>query len=107
MKSDIIDQTNPHTSAERRQFPRRKVRIEAKLIAGRKVQPTVIEDLSAGGAGLRNAIGVFANDPVEIELNGGRRLKGVVAWWLTGYCGVQFDQTLAADDPLLLLGHAM
>lgn len=86
---------------ERRREPRYAVHIAARLHAGGRAQDTVIDDLSRGGAGLDGAIGIYANDPVEIELPDGRRLPGLVAWWLTGSCGVRFLEPLAADDPLL------
>lgn len=86
---------------ERRREPRYAVQIAARLHAGGRPQDTLIDDLSRGGAGLDGAIGVYANDHVVIELPDGRRLPGMVAWWLTGTCGVRFFEPLAPDDPLL------
>ena len=88
------------TGAERRRAPRFAVQIDAVLHANGTSQPTVIDDLSVGGAGLDLAIGIYANDAVEIELADGRRLPGQVAWWLSGACGVQFAEPLRPDDRL-------
>lgn len=87
--------------AERRRHRRFSVSIDATLHSGGNAQPTVIDDISAGGAGLKGAIGIFANDQVEIELGDGRRLTGTVAWWMSGCCGVQFHVPLPDGDPLL------
>lgn len=93
--------SNPQpTGAERRHNTRHAVRIEAILHARGASQPTVIDDLSLGGAGLERAIGIYANDHVEIELANGRRLPGTVAWCLIGACGVQFAEPLPPGDPL-------
>ena len=88
------------SGAERRRSARHAVRIDAVLHAGDTSQATVIDDLSVGGAGLERAIGIYANDHVEIELPDGRRLPGKVAWCLIGACGVQFAEALGLDDPL-------
>ena len=89
------------TADERRGNTRYAVHIDAVLHAGGKSQATVIDDLSLGGAGLDGAIGIYANDHVEIELRDGRRLPGTVAWWLSGACGVQFATPLQPGDKLL------
>ena len=88
------------TGAERRRSPRFAVRIDAVLHANGTSQPTIIDDLSVGGAGLDVAIGIYANDTVELELADGRRLPGQVAWWLSGACGVQFAEPLQPNDRL-------
>lgn len=85
---------------ERRASVRHAVHIKAILRADGKAQPTIIDDLSTGGAGLNGAIGIFANQHVEIELPDGRHLPGKVAWWLSGCCGIQFREPLKPDDPL-------
>ena len=101
MFSFAAQQPSPQSAAaERRQNARHAVHIDAVLHAGDKSQATIIDDLSIGGAGLDGAIGIFANDHVEIELADGRRLPGKVAWWLSGTCGVQFAEPLRPDDQL-------
>jgi hypothetical protein len=40
-------------------------------------------------------------DPVTLELRSGRNMKGIVVWYKTGKVGVQFDDPLADDDPLI------
>ena len=86
---------------ERRRHKRYAVEIEAILHCGGRSQATIVNDLSAGGAGLDRAIGVTANDAVEIEFAGGRRIAATVAWRVSGCCGIQFATPLAAGDPLL------
>ena len=94
--------TDSHvTPVERRAHARFAAAIPATLHGRGASQATIINDLSAGGAGLSTAIGIFANDRVEIELSDGRRIPGQVAWWIAGSCGVQFDHPLAETDPLL------
>ena len=91
----------PHPKfEERRASVRHDVHIAATLHAGGRSQPTVIDDLSTGGAGLNGAIGIFANERVEIQLANGRRLSGTVAWRLSGCCGIQFHEPLLEQDPL-------
>lgn len=86
--------------AERRTSVRHTVHIEAILHANGEAQRTIIDDLSTGGAGLNGAIGIYANDNIEIELADGRRLAAEVAWWLTGCCGIKFREPLQPDDPI-------
>lgn len=86
--------------AERRASERYAVHIPATLHADGKAQPTVVDDLSTGGAGLNGAIGIYANQQVEIEFADGRRLSGQVAWWISGCCGIQFAQPISEMDPL-------
>ena len=87
--------------AERRTYQRHRVHIEACLHVGGEIQKTIINDISAGGVGLARAIGLSANDEIEIEFEGGRRIASKVVWKVSGSCGVQFAEPLAADDPLL------
>jgi hypothetical protein len=86
--------------AERRTSARYTVHIEATLHAGGKAQSTIVDDLSTGGAGLNGAIGIYANDDIEIEFADGRRLAAKVAWWLSGCCGIQFREPLQPNDPI-------
>ena len=76
-------------------------RIRAILYKGDSFQSTLIRDVSAGGVGLRGAIGVFAGDKVALQLLDGRRLEAVVRWWLAGCCGLAFTEPLGPDDKLL------
>lgn len=98
-KVAAVAEPKPHF-VERRASVRRAVDIPATLHANGETQPTVIDDLSTGGAGLNGAIGIYANQHVEIELADGRRLSGKVAWWLSGCCGIQFAQPISDTDPL-------
>jgi hypothetical protein len=100
------DRTTPDADElpydERRRHRRYATHIRAVLQGGGRSQSTIINDLSAGGAGLTSALGVESNDSVVLQLEDGRRIQGIVAWRISGCCGVQFDQELAAADPLLV-----
>ncbi len=85
---------------ERRTSTRYAVHIEAILHANGKSQPTLIDDLSLSLIRLNGAIGIYANEDVEVELPDGRRLGAKVAWWLSGCCGVQFNKPLPSNDPI-------
>lgn len=86
---------------ERRRHKRHAVSIEATLHRNGRHQAMLINDISAGGAGLESVVGVFANDAVEIELHNGRRISATVAWQMSGCCGLQFVEPLSETDPLL------
>lgn len=80
---------------------RRPVRMNALLYLGSSFQTVRVKDLSRGGAGLERCGALHVGDRVVISLVSGRKLDGVVKWWLAGNCGVQFDVPLASDDALL------
>lgn len=106
MKTETLQRTdagpdNDGAFAEKRAYQRHRVHIEARVHAGGEMQQTIINDISAGGVGLDRAIGIAANDEIEIEFASGRRIAAKVVWKVSGSCGVQFATPLAADDPLL------
>lgn len=92
---------DPQAFADRRASKRHTVQIEAILHARGKSQSILIDDISTGGVGVKRAVGLYANDRIEIEFAGKRRLTGKIAWWMSGNCGVQFDSALSETDPLL------
>jgi PilZ domain len=100
--SATTHESGQQASAEQRRHQRYSVRIAALLHARGKTQPVMINDLSTGGAGIESVIGIYSDDFVELELECGRRISGTVIWWISGCCGVQFDQTLSTNDPLLI-----
>jgi hypothetical protein len=50
---------------------------------------------------LKNAFGLVPGDVVTVELLFDRTLEGTVMWSVAPYTGVNFDELLADDDPLL------
>ena len=60
-------------------------------------------DISTGGIGVTNAPPVSLHDRVELEIRT-RTLAGIVVWKRESRIGVQLDQPLAPDDPLLIGG---
>ena len=83
---------------EKRENVRIPTEIAAHLHSNGQCQATLITDLSIKGAGLDGAIAVYPGDQVEIELDNGRRIKGQVAWWLMGSCGIRFSTPLSLND---------
>lgn len=83
-----------------RKFPRQPVHIRALLYKGETFQPTLLQDLSRGGAGLQGATGIVPGDKISIQFLDGRVVTGEIKWWLAGNCGAAFDTQLAEDDPL-------
>ena len=79
---------------------RYSVRIRALLYKGETFQPTLIQDISKGGAGIKGAIGITPGDLVSIQFLDGRTISGKVKWWLAGNCGIAFDNGLDYGDPL-------
>jgi hypothetical protein len=76
-----------------------RTNLRAVVYAGATFQTTVIRDISLGGVGLSGAHGLFPGEPVTITLLNGLSRSGIVRWWLSGCCGVQFDKPLTSDDP--------
>lgn len=58
-------------------------------------------DISKNGIGLNCERGFKLRDPLSLELRSGRKMTGIVVWCKDGKVGVQFDSTLADDDPLI------
>ena len=98
-KLDEIGQPR-HRSKVPRKYDRQSVRIRAILYKGDTFQPTLIQDLSKGGAGIKGATGITPGDLVSIQFLDGRTIYGRVKWWLAGNCGIAFCRELDDDDPL-------
>ena len=48
------------------------------------------------------AYGLSPGDRVVIELSPSRHLEATVEWSVATYCGIEFSQPLAEDDPVLI-----
>lgn len=82
-----------------REHNRMRTNVRAVIYSGTTFQSTVIRDISLGGVGISGAHGLFPGESVTITLLNGASRSGVVRWWLSGCCGVKFDEPLASDDP--------
>jgi hypothetical protein len=104
--SSTIQDPDELASMEQRRHQRYSVRIAVVLHAHGKTQPTITNNLSTGGVGIEGVIGIYSDDIVEFGLKGMRRIPGTVIWWISGRCGVQFDEALNRNDPLLVAASA-
>jgi hypothetical protein len=94
-------QRSERSLAKGRSFERRKAPRHAILHAHGQLQCVDMTDISREGVKLDRAFGVKAGDPVTVELLSRRTLNGTVAWSVAAFCGIEFDQPLAENDPAL------
>jgi hypothetical protein len=87
---------------QQRQWPRRAIFQSCALRYNGKSFPAFICNISAGGAGLERVPPMQRGLPLELELESGRILKGIVAWSSAPVAGMTFDTVLPFDDPILL-----
>jgi hypothetical protein len=85
-----------------RRHARRMTRANAILYTRSVFQSVSVVDFSSGGLGLAGTAGLFPGDKVTVALTTGEKKSGVVRWWLSGACGVQFDAVSEEDDPFLV-----
>lgn len=86
---------------QRRRLPRVPLQKRCTIHHGSGQSQAFAVDVSLGGIGLANAPKLALRDSVEIELPGGRRLQGTVAWSGAGKLGIKFLDPLSPDDPLI------
>lgn len=60
-----------------------------------------IREISRTGVKLDAAFGINPGDAVTVELLSRRTLEGTVVWSVAAFCGIEFDQPLAENDPAL------
>lgn len=89
------------TFAARQPFKRHAPTQHALLQAHGKVQCPSIRSISRSGIKLDGAFGLQPGDVVDVKLPSQLTVSGKVDWSVAGFCGVLFDQPLAADDPAL------
>lgn len=82
-----------------RRHERSVINVRAIIHCGLASKATLICDMSDGGLGLVGADGLFPGCEVEIALVTGESKTGVVRWWLSGACGIQFHDLFESDDP--------
>ena len=86
---------------QRRKTTRRSLLQQCVLRHRGKTATVIAKDISTTGLGLARTPELKANEVVQIELNGGRRLMGVVVWASGATAGVRLGKPLPPNDPLL------
>ena len=87
---------------ERREFPRLKARMPARLLINNETSGTgTLFDLSAGGVGVLTDLKVAKGDHVVLHLEGGGRLEGAVMRLLADGFGVQLTMSEAKRSRLI------
>lgn len=87
---------------QRRKTTRRSLLQQCTLRYRGKTASVIAKDISATGLGLERAPDLKAQELVQIELMGGRRVIGVVAWAAGSSAGIKLGKPLPPNDPLLL-----
>lgn len=87
---------------QRRKATRRSLLQQCVLRHKGKTSTIIVKDISTTGLGLARTPELKPDEVVQIELNGGRRLMGVVVWATGGTAGVRFGKPLPPNDPLLV-----
>lgn len=88
---------------QRRNSSRRSLGQSCRVLYRRAIVSAFAKDVSEGGIGLLRAPFLRNDDVVTVELDNGRRFKGIVAWTRGEAAGVRFFDTLNASDPLLAI----
>ena len=90
--------------AQRRQFRRIALNMEARLVVNGREHNLLVADVSQGGMRIVTAQPIKIGAIVIVRLRTGRRFVSVVAWHSGQSVGVQFNRELPPDDPLLAAG---
>ncbi|MFA5957145.1 PilZ domain-containing protein [Hyphomicrobium sp.] len=84
-----------------RRKTRRYVLVQPCTIRGRNVNAAVIaRHISSNGIGLESDQDFELKERVIVELRNGRKIRGTIVWMRNKQLDVQFEETLAASDPL-------
>ncbi|HVY43931.1 MAG TPA: PilZ domain-containing protein [Hyphomicrobiaceae bacterium] len=87
---------------QRRRSARRSLLQQCSLRYRGKTAPVIAKDISTTGMGIERTPDLKNQELVQIELNGGRRLIGLVVWTKGTTAGVRFGKHLPPNDPLLV-----
>jgi hypothetical protein len=87
---------------QRRRSARRSLLQQCVLRYRGKTVPVIAKDISSTGLGLERTPELKSQELVQIELNGGRRLMGIVVWTQPASAGVRLGKPLPPNDPLLV-----
>lgn len=88
---------------QRRHSTRRTLGQNCRLLYHKVVVSAFAKDISEGGIGLLRAPFLRTDDLVTVELDNGRRFRGLVAWTRGEAAGVRFFGMLSSTDPLLAI----
>ena len=86
---------------QRRSSMRRSILENCNITIAGNTYNCMVNDISPGGVGLTRVPQVTAGKPVSIEMSTGRVFEGRIAWCRNSAAGVQFNEPLPPDDPLL------
>lgn len=86
---------------QRRQSSRRTLGQNCRLLYQKAIISAFAKDISEGGIGLLRTPFLRDGDVVTVELESGRRFKGLVAWTRGEAAGVRFFEPINRSDPLL------
>jgi hypothetical protein len=87
--------------AKSRPIKRGKAATPAILYFDGRMQCVVIRDISRESAKFDSAFGLKPGDSVTVEPLSRRRLPGTVVWSVAAFCGIEFDEQLSENDPVL------
>ena len=90
--------------AQRRQFRRIVLNMEARLVVNGHEHNLLVADVSQGGMRIVTAQPIKIGAIVIVRLRTGRRFVSVVAWHNGQSVGVRFNRELPPNDPLLAAG---
>jgi hypothetical protein len=94
------------TGCERRRHERSRVDWLGVLCTTGDHQIILVEDVSAGGLGIRAVEGLLVGDPVGVELSSGFHLTGRVARLHGNKIGFAHRYPLGPSDPLVMAAKA-
>lgn len=86
---------------QRRRAQRFSLQQSCKIAVRGKIVVGFAQDISMYGMGLTCDFPFKVKEQIFIEIQTGRRFKGLVVWTNNGRLGVQFETALARTDPLI------
>lgn len=85
---------------QRRRDPRKSLERSCRILASGQILPAILRDVSRNGLGITCNHTFGVGEHVQIELEGGRRLKALVAWCDGSRAGFNFETPLSTSDTL-------
>lgn len=86
---------------QRRREPRYTLLQPCKVTARRQTWMAFARDVSRNGLGITSTASMSLREPVVVELANGRKFAGRVVWSKDGNHGINFNDPIAATDPLI------
>jgi len=78
-----------------------ETRLDAVLYLDGRTQRVVVHNISRSGLKLEHAAGLKMGDDITIDLLRHRSFSATVVWAAFPFTGVEFDEALPENDPLL------